>query len=440
MKNLIGAVAILLISLLSNDLFAQGKQRDLDYWKPTDSRGVNVFEDPKTSKDSLNFDGLRVRVGGAFALQFQGLSHTNEATPLFSDPSDPTYNANELIAIGSDFNLATANLDLDVALARGVRLHLRTYLSSRHHTEAYVKGGYIQFDRFDFIKEGLFDNLMEIMSVRIGHMELNYGDQHFRRTDNGMALQNPFVGNYLMDAFTTEMAGEVYFQKNGKLLMLGISNGKLNQSVTSPGATNPAFYLKAGYDKQLSEDFRFRLTGSLYTVNHNTGSTNLYGGDRTGSRYYFVMENTRASASGNFRSGRIDPGFKNELTSVQFNTLLKFKRLELFGTFETSTGKNDALDADTRTWTQVAGDLIYRFGSKEQLYVGGRINTVSGPLAGQTTDVSVGRIAGVVGWYMTPNIMAKMEVLDQSYTDYATDNILYRGNFKGVMLEAVIAF
>jgi hypothetical protein len=84
--------------------------------------------------------------------------------------------------------------------------------------------------------------------------------------------------------------------------------------------------------------------------------------------------------------------------------------------------------------------LIYRFGSKEQLYVGGRINTVGGPLAGETTDVSVGRIAGVVGWYMTPNIMAKMEVLDQSYTDYATDNILYRGNFKGVMLEAVIAF
>ena len=72
--------------------------------------------------------------------------------------------------------------------------------------------------------------------------------------------------------------------------------------------------------------------------------------------------------------------------------------------------------------------------------MGGRINSVGGPLAGETTNVSVGRLAGVFGWFMTPNIVAKLEFVDQNYSDYAADNILHEGNFSGLMMEAIIAF
>ena len=54
--------------------------------------------------------------------------------------------------------------------------------------------------------------LFEIATVRVGHIEINYGDAHFRRSDNGNAIYNPFVGNYIMDAFTTEIGGEVYLK------------------------------------------------------------------------------------------------------------------------------------------------------------------------------------------------------------------------------------
>ena len=53
---------------------------------------------------------------------------------------------------------------------------------------------------------------MQIVTVRVGHFEINYGDAHFRRSDNGNAIYNPFVGNYIMDAFTTEIGGEVYLK------------------------------------------------------------------------------------------------------------------------------------------------------------------------------------------------------------------------------------
>lgn len=426
--------------LISTSIYCQKLERDLDFWRPPDHRGVNVFEPGKIDNDSITFNGVRVRVGGAFTLQFQGLSHTNQATPVFPDSTDPGFNSNELIEIGSNFNLATANLDLDVALAKGVRMHLRTYLSSRHHAEAWVKGGYLQIDKLDFIKEDFWSGLMDIMTLKIGHMQVNYGDQHFRRTDNGQALWNPFVGNYVMDAFTTEVAGEVYFFLDDLMLMGGITNGKLNQEVTNPGASKPALLFKTAYDNQINEDLRLRLSGSLYAVLGETSRTYLYAGDRAGSRYYMVMEDTRASASSDFRSGRLDPDFRNKLTSIMFNALFKWKGLELFGTIEIANGQNTSKETETRTWNQIVADLIYRFGGKEQFYIGGRINTVSGPLSGTTTNVSTNRVAGSLGWFLTRNILTKVEIVSQSYSDYDPEHIFYEGKFSGGMVEAIIAF
>ncbi|MBN2280117.1 MAG: hypothetical protein JXQ65_06025, partial [Candidatus Marinimicrobia bacterium] len=253
--------------------------RDYKNFRLPDQRGINDFEAPKDTVD--NFDGVDVRIGGASTIQFQAINHENSGSV-------------ELIEIGDNFNLATANLDLDVHLYDGVKMHLRTYLSSRHHPEPYVKGGYFQIDKLDFIREGFMADLMNKVTIKIGHMENNYGDAHFRRTDNARAIYNPFVGNLIMDAFTTEVGGEVYYRDNGFIGMVGLTNGKLNQSVTSPGTTKASFVGKLGYDKQINDDFRFRLTGSVYTTGESA-RTYLYAGDRAGSRYYYVMEPTDAS-------------------------------------------------------------------------------------------------------------------------------------------------
>lgn len=44
----------------------------------------------------------------------------------------------------------------------------------------------------------------------------------------------------------------------------GVTNGRLNQ--TANGGTSPSLYAKVGYDKQLTEDLRVRLTGSIYNT------------------------------------------------------------------------------------------------------------------------------------------------------------------------------
>lgn len=413
-------IAFLLVTTLG---YAQ--QPAMQFFRPNDKDGINVFEPSK--EDSVEFDKLKVRIGGAFAIQYQGLDHENDA--------------NNLVKLITNFNLPSANLDIDVQLYDGVRMHLRTYLSSRHHTETYVKGGYIQIDKLDFIRKDFLKSVMDHMTIKIGQMENNYGDTHFRRTDNGHALYNPFVGNYIMDSFTTEIGGEVYYQSNGWLGMVGLTNGRLNQSVADT-ATKAAFIAKVGYDKQINDDLRIRLTGSIYTVK-NTSSTYLYGGDRAGSRYYKVMD--LASGGTNDFSGRINPGFKTDMTSIMINPFIKFKGLEFFGVFETTSGFDKVKDAafdSNRTWTQLAGELIYRFGGKEQFYGGARYNMVKGQLPGVESDkVTVDRFNIGGGWFMTKNILAKVEYVSQSYKDYPVSQVQFAGGkFSGLMIEAVIAF
>lgn len=415
-------ITVLLLSLsVFFTSFGQSK-RDLDNYRQPDQRGINIFEAPKDSIST--FDGINVRIGGQSTLQFQALDHENSGAVPLKD-------------IGYNFNLATANLDLDVALAKGVRMHLRTYLSSRHHPEPYVKGGYLQIDNLDFVSEGFMSGFMKYATLKVGHMENNYGDAHFRRSDNAQALYNPFVGNLIMDAFTTEVGAELYYRRNGFIGMVGFTNGKLNQAVDNPDTGGASFLAKFGYDKQLNDDLRFRLTGSLY----NTGavrSSFLYSADRAGSRYYLVLEDENANPTNQFRSGRYNPNLRNKITAVMINPFVKYRGLEFFGTFENATGRANN-ELDDRIATQLAGELIYRFGQNEKFYVGTRYNKVDSEEA-NGDEIEITRFNLSAGWFLTRNILAKLEYVSQKHDGYNTNSIFNDGKFDGLMLETVISF
>ncbi len=408
--------------------------QQIGHWRPYDKSGVIYFEDPKANK--VEFDNVKVRVGGNFTQQFQMLDHSNSG-------------AAELYNLAPGFNLATANLNLDVALAQGVRLNLVTYLSSRHHPEAWVKGGYIQFDELPFLESEFFDNLMEKVTIRIGHMEVNYGDYHFRRTDNGNAMYNPFVGNYIVDGFNTEIGGEIYYQNNGFIGMLGMTGGEINGNV-APARTSevddsdakaPSIIGKLGFDKQLSDDVRLRLTGSIYTT-QSSNTNHIYSGDRSGSRYYLVMvpPGVGAGDRGVFPSGRYSPGFSDEVTSLMFNTFLKAGGFELFGTFETSQGRAHSESPDNkRNMSQFAADVLYRIGANENFYIGGRYNTVTADDP-SGAEIGIDRIQLGAGWFVTNNILFKLEYVNQNYNDFPAGNILEEGNFNGIMIEAAVGF
>ena len=409
----------------------KGRKITIQYLRPADQRGINVFE---TTKDpGAEFKGFRLDFGAAFTSQIQDLSHRNRAQPSMV----AGVNANQLQNIGFGFNNSTANATLHAQLAPGIRVQLTSYLSARHHNETWVKDGYIQIDKspIDFAPAKM---LFEIVTVKVGHMEINYGDAHFRRSDNGNAIYNPFVGNYIMDAFTTEIGGELYLKLNGLIAMGSVTAGELRGTVLTPEQRGPSVIGKLGFDRQVRPDLRVRLTGSMYKTDKNLSNT-LYGGDRAGSRYYWVMENTTATESANYTSGLINPGFRNKVTAFQVNPFVKFRGLEVFGVIERAEGKAAAESAE-RTFRQHAVDVVYRMLPGEKLFVGGRFNRVTGELLGIAGDVGAKRWQFAGGWFITPALMAKVEYVNQKYFGYPDLHKLHGGRFNGFIAEGVVGF
>ena len=411
----------------------KGRPINLQYFRAADMRGLNVFETTKAA--GVEYTGFKLDFGAAFTSQVQALEHRNTAVPVINPLNG--LNNNQLQDIGFGFNTSTANLSLHAQLAPGIRVQLTTYLSSRHHNEAWVKDGYIQIDEspIDFVP---LKALMQYVTLKVGHMEVNYGDAHFRRSDNGNAMYNPFVGNYIMDAFTTEVGAEAYLKTKGIIAMGGVTGGEIRGNVVTPGRRGPAFLGKLGVDRQVNEDLRVRLTGSMYRTEKAMSST-LYGGDRAGSRYYWVLENTQATESTNFTSGLLNPGFRNKVTAFQVNPFVKYRGLELFGVLERAEGRAAAETSD-RTWNQVAVDAVYRFLPDERVFVSARYNRAEGELLNVAGDVGADRWQVGGGWFITSAILAKAEYVKQEYFGYPPTDIRNGGEFDGFMLEGVVGF
>jgi hypothetical protein len=241
-----------------------------------------------------------------------------------------------------------------------------------------------------------------------------------------------------MDSFTTEVGAEAYLKTKGIIAMAGLTGGEIRGTVVTPGRRGPAFLGKLGVDSQVNEHLRVRLTGSMYRTEKAMNST-LYGGDRAGSRYYWVLENTQATESANFTSGLINPGFRNEVTAFMVNPFVKYRGLEVFGVLERAEGRavNEVAD---RTWNQYAVDAVYRFLPKDRVYVGARYNRAEGDVLNLANEAGADRWQVGGGWFITPAILAKVEYVNQEYFGYPATDIRNGGEFDGFMLEGVVAF
>lgn len=403
---------------------------EIQHMRPRDQRGINVFEPPKD--DTVPFENVKIGLGAAFTQQFQGLDHGNTAAPNLVSG----VNTNQLIRIGHGFNNAVANLYLNAQLAKGIRVEVTTYLSSRHHQDTWVKDGYLLVDASP-IDVNALNSIMKYLTLRVGHFEVDYGDAHYRRTDNGLAMYNPFVGNYIMDAFTTEIGGEAYVRANGFLAMAGVTGGEVHGQVTTPQKRSPTFLGKIGYDTQVNPDLRVRLTGSVYGTSRSANNT-LYSGDRAGSRYYDVMENTTSTEDANAWSGAIQPKLSSKVTAVVLNPFVKYQGFEFFGNAEMAKGRS-ATETVDRTWHQYVGEGLYRF-LNDKLYVGGRYNYVKGRYFGMPTDVTVNRTQAGGGWFVTPIVLLKAEYMVQNYSDFPVSDIRNGGKIKGFTVEGTVSF
>ncbi|MBK8278839.1 MAG: hypothetical protein IPK94_01350 [Saprospiraceae bacterium] len=452
-------VKLLVVFLISTATL--WSQADIQYSRPWNRDGINVFEPSKTA-DQPKYDGFKTRIGGSFTQDFQSLTHSN--TPGNNDKNllygvIKSESATEAPLKG--FNLAMANLNLDFQIDDGIRVALENYMSSRHHSEFWVKGGYVQIDKLPMF--GSPQWFTDYVRVKIGHFTPNFGDIHFKRTDGGNAMFNPYVENLILDAFATEIGSEIYvFPTKNLMAMVGMTSGLINGNVENyPDANNssgvvptkktPSIFAKVAFDKSM-EDFRFRLSASIYS-NSNIQRNTLYAGDRTGSHYFLVMEpalqsnGTATTQAAQMTSGRFNPDMPNRINAIMINPFVKFKGLELMGSYETLKGSNYA-DVKEGKWlkrefTQTMIEANYRFLPEEQMYVGVRNIGMTGEPRGVLNNgaqakVKVNRTAFVAGWFATKNLLLKAEVVSQKFKDFPSTDYRNNGKFNGFVIEAVV--
>jgi hypothetical protein len=502
------AFAVFILALAAGTVSAQdttakknkvitAKAEDIQYFRPWDQRGINMFEPSKI--DNTPFNGVKVRIGGSFTQTYQALKHENSANYLKVNTSATSItNGNYLYNViptqdttmgqMNGFNTASANLNFDIQLADGIRITLENYMSARHHNEFWVKGGYIQIDKLPMF--GNPDWFTKNVRVKIGHFQPNFGDFQMRRSDGGNTIWNPFTENLILDAFTTEIGGEVYlFPTKGKELMLmggmtaGFINGNIavqpeaiNSAKVVPTKRTPSIFAKAAYDKQISEKLRVRLSGSIY-YNPNIQRNTLFAGDRTGSNYVGVMDPQRARGSAGFyvpistgtspsdpatgsgpffTSGRIDPGMSNRITAISIDPFVKYGGLELYGGYQNLKGSVYADTSkgawNTRSFNQLYGEVVYRF-FNDHVYVGARYITVNGEpngikygsadagkTSGQQAKITSNRFAVAAGYFPIKNLLLKLEYVKQQYNDYPYLDYRNEGKFSGLTVQAIVGF
>jgi hypothetical protein len=416
-------LAIVLATVVTAGAGAQ-QPISIGHIRPNDQRGVNMYEPSK--HDTVTFQGTRLVFGGAFRQDFQGLSHSNANTTA------------PLIGLGHGFNNASANLNMDVQLAKGIRVAMTSYLSSRHHNETWVKDGYIMMDASP-IDNAILNRIMDHTTLKVGHFEVNYGDGHFRRTDNGSAMFNPFVGNYILDAFSTEVGAEAYVHDGWWLAMAGMTNGEVKGATTTPEKRSPAFFGKVGVDgKPLGEDLRVRFTMSAMSQAKSANQT-LYGGDRAGSMYYNVVEGPTATEAANAWSGQVRNPFGSAIQGQMLNQFVKFKGFEFVGQQEWARGRNLTGEIAKRKISQQVVEGLYRLGSTEQFYVGARYINFDGQLVvNSTAEQNISRYQVGGGWFVTKNLLAKGEWVNQDYSGFT--DIRKGASFKGFMVSGAVSF
>jgi hypothetical protein len=57
-----------------------------------------------------------------------------------------------------------------------------------------------------------------------------------------------------------------------------------------------------------------------------------------------------------------------------------------------------------------------------------------------TADITISRIAGSVGWFVTKNIIMKAEYVNQEYNNLIASDIRSGGKFNGAIVKAVVGF
>jgi hypothetical protein len=324
------------------------------------------------------------------------------------------------------------------------------YISSRPHpSTTYGNEGYILIKELpdDFGPSNWLNNsLFKYVNVKMGHFEIDYGDWHYRRSDNAWVQRNPLIGNTIIDPDVEEIGMEIYSKPQAINWLVGISSGTTTENLNE-GRGIASVHGKIWAD--IAKDLRASL--SAYYVDHSdnpaggAGGTkgSLFSGSRSGGPYGAVI-------GGGNAPGQVTPGQDQLVTAFQGDMAFTPPGpWEFYGNigWMQDADTNGSLPGTPRdSWTYGMIEADYYF--HPRVYVSGRYSVAqANEINGHATHGNVQRFQIGGGYWVTRNLLAKVEGVYQTYNEFKLDDKLVSGvdaaqgpEFFGVIAEVSFAF
>lgn len=324
------------------------------------------------------------------------------------------------------------------------------YLSSRNHpSQTYGNEGYI-------LLRGVPENLKSLkflepilkrVDVKAGHFLVDFGDGLQHRSNNAIVQKNPLVGNFVIDPNIVTIGMEVRSKPGSRLqYVIGATNGTTTEDWNSGRGFSYHGKLAVYPLERLRASVSYIAADHSDNPNKSAGGSQIqmFNGNRSGERYAGVLGGGQAP-------GNVFPQAGEKFSAAQFDLTYDTDALpvKFYGHYGQTQDKdlNGSMPgAPEEKWSYYAGQVVVKI--TPTLYGAARYSAAStSMLAGRKTDGKVDRIQVGGGFWLTKNLLMKVEYVNQKYDgfragDMVNNNIqAWRGpSFNGVVTEVSFSF
>ena len=324
------------------------------------------------------------------------------------------------------------------------------YLSSRNHpSQTYGNEGYM-------ILHGVPENLQSLkflepildkVDIKAGHFLVDFGDNKDHRSNNAIVQKNPLVGNFVVDPNIVSIGMQINSKPGARLgWLVGVNNGTTTEdwSVGRGFAANGKVFIYPIKSLRLSASY---MTANQSDNPNKTGGGSqlqMFTGNRSGERYAGVMGGGQAP-------GNVFPQAGEKFSAAQLDLTYDADGfpIKLYGHVGRTQDKDingSAAGAPEETWNYYAGDVLYKI--TPALYAAARYSAATTDrLAGRETDGKVNRIQVGGGFWLTKNMLMKLEYVTQKYSGFRQGDMVNNGiqawrdpEFNGFVAEVSFAF
>ncbi len=386
---------------------------------------------------------------------YMGLDTLGRVQAIVQDNVKDTVGADGISSrrLRSGFQTAYGNMSFLADFNKQMELYFDIFLADKPHQDR------LQGDEgYMLIRElpgpvgdiPLVKMVFEKINVKAGQFETDFGDSHYRRSNNAAVQRNALVGNPIIDPRATEVGMEIYTDEGALPFPVGAMAGFGSGTDTGDFKKGHQYSLRGKLWGNPME--KLRTSASVYQVDHSGNSssfTNLFRANRSGGTFAGLFDDGTSP-------GDITPGQGKRVFASQFDATWEGNPVELYGNigwFQDTDTNGITVGTPTESWLYYTGEAIYRF--TPRLYAAARY---SGASAGQLvssasntgsvqSDGMAHRIEVGGGYWLAKTLLLKAEYVYQIYKGFSSSGSQVSGvdawrdpSFNGVITEVSFSF